>query len=175
MFHFVPKYSRFIKSKIGWHLLSMQSEEERLRDQREREEFERHIRERDAAGTRKVHSVVWMGALSQPLNKCCWFVDLGELTIFVICVLLSSKYGKSLSNYLRLVQFILFGLHRFRKLKEVVMQCISYLLWLATLINIRVWCKFWLHLHIVVSAYFIINYRIVHAVLQLFEVASLIY
>ncbi|GFQ04335.1 putative pre-mRNA-splicing factor ATP-dependent RNA helicase dhx16 [Phtheirospermum japonicum] len=31
-----------------------ESEEERLRDQREREELERHIRERDAAGTRKV-------------------------------------------------------------------------------------------------------------------------
>lgn len=31
-----------------------QSEEERVRDQREREELERHIRERDAAGTRKV-------------------------------------------------------------------------------------------------------------------------
>ncbi|KAG6410252.1 hypothetical protein SASPL_128305 [Salvia splendens] len=31
-----------------------ESEEERLRDQREREELERHIRERDAAGTRKI-------------------------------------------------------------------------------------------------------------------------
>ncbi|KAK6128155.1 hypothetical protein DH2020_038108 [Rehmannia glutinosa] len=31
-----------------------ESEEERLRDQREREELERHIRERDAAGTRKM-------------------------------------------------------------------------------------------------------------------------
>lgn len=31
-----------------------ESEEERVRDQREREELERHIRERDAAGTRKV-------------------------------------------------------------------------------------------------------------------------
>ncbi|GER28403.1 RNA helicase family protein [Striga asiatica] len=33
---------------------SSESEEERLRDQREREELERKIRERDAAGTRKV-------------------------------------------------------------------------------------------------------------------------
>ncbi|KAI5648272.1 hypothetical protein M9H77_34277 [Catharanthus roseus] len=31
-----------------------ESEEERLRDQREREELERHLRERDAAGTRKL-------------------------------------------------------------------------------------------------------------------------
>ncbi|KAL3617822.1 Pre-mRNA-splicing factor ATP-dependent RNA helicase DEAH1 [Castilleja foliolosa] len=31
-----------------------ESEEERLRDQREREELEQHIRERDAAGTRKI-------------------------------------------------------------------------------------------------------------------------
>lgn len=31
-----------------------ESEEERLRDQREREELERHLRERDAAGTRKM-------------------------------------------------------------------------------------------------------------------------
>ena len=36
---------------VSW----LQSEEERLRDQREREELERHIRERDAAGTRKVN------------------------------------------------------------------------------------------------------------------------
>lgn len=33
----------------------MQSEEERLRDQREREQLERNIRERDAAGTKKVY------------------------------------------------------------------------------------------------------------------------
>lgn len=33
----------------------MQSEEERLRDQREREQLEQNIRERDAIGTRKVH------------------------------------------------------------------------------------------------------------------------
>lgn len=32
----------------------LQSEEERLRDQREKEELERHIKDRDAAGTRKV-------------------------------------------------------------------------------------------------------------------------
>lgn len=32
-----------------------QSDEERLRDQREREQLEQNIRERDAAGTRKVH------------------------------------------------------------------------------------------------------------------------
>lgn len=32
----------------------MQSEEERLRDQREREQLERNIRERDTAATRKV-------------------------------------------------------------------------------------------------------------------------
>lgn len=31
-----------------------QSEEERMRDQKEREELEQHIRERDTAGTRKV-------------------------------------------------------------------------------------------------------------------------
>lgn len=36
----------------------MQSEEERLRDQREREQLEQNIRERDAAGTRKVHIIV---------------------------------------------------------------------------------------------------------------------
>lgn len=35
----------------------MQSEEERLRDQREREELEEHLRERDASGTRKVHHI----------------------------------------------------------------------------------------------------------------------
>ncbi|KAL6558599.1 hypothetical protein OROMI_018949 [Orobanche minor] len=34
-----------------------ESEEERMRDQREREELERHIKERDAAGTRKVNLV----------------------------------------------------------------------------------------------------------------------
>lgn len=32
----------------------MQSEEERLRDQREKEQLEQHLRERDAAATRKV-------------------------------------------------------------------------------------------------------------------------
>lgn len=31
-----------------------QSEEESLKDQREKEELEQHMRERDAAGTRKV-------------------------------------------------------------------------------------------------------------------------
>lgn len=35
----------------------MQSEEERLRDQREREELEQNLRERDAAGTRKVRCI----------------------------------------------------------------------------------------------------------------------
>ena len=36
----------------------MQSEEERSRDQREREDLERNIRERDAAATRKVRLIV---------------------------------------------------------------------------------------------------------------------
>ena len=38
----------------GCLFMCKQSEEERLRDQKEREELEQHIRERDAAGTRKV-------------------------------------------------------------------------------------------------------------------------
>jgi hypothetical protein len=36
----------------------MQSEEERLRDQRGREQLEQNLRERDAAGTRKVHTYI---------------------------------------------------------------------------------------------------------------------
>lgn len=42
--------STFIFACIFW----LQSEEERLRDQRERQQLEQHIRERDAVSTRKV-------------------------------------------------------------------------------------------------------------------------
>jgi len=37
----------------------VQSEEERLRDQRDREQLEKNMRERDAAGTRKVHAYMY--------------------------------------------------------------------------------------------------------------------
>ena len=37
----------------------MQSEEEMLRDQREREQLEQNLRERDAAATRKVQDLDW--------------------------------------------------------------------------------------------------------------------
>lgn len=39
---------------MTWMSCSLQSEDERLHDQREREELEQNLRERDAAGTRKV-------------------------------------------------------------------------------------------------------------------------
>jgi hypothetical protein len=45
----------------------VQSEEERLRDQREREQLELNIRERDAAGTRKVHNYIKI------INLICFF------------------------------------------------------------------------------------------------------
>lgn len=52
------KYYFFHSSKIkfGWFDFWLQ-EEDRLRDQREREELEQHIRERDAVGTRKVQGL----------------------------------------------------------------------------------------------------------------------
>lgn len=44
-----------------------QSEEESLKDQREKEELEQHMRERDAAGTRKV-----LVSVQIDLVRCTW-------------------------------------------------------------------------------------------------------
>lgn len=49
----------------------MQSDEELLRDQREREKLEQNLRERDAAATRKVRVLNWnFGFLLQGIGVC---------------------------------------------------------------------------------------------------------
>lgn len=53
---------------------SAQSEEERVRDQKEREELEQHLRDRDTARTRKVclSLILGMFLLFCALNKSCF-------------------------------------------------------------------------------------------------------
>ncbi|KAG5618485.1 hypothetical protein H5410_018309 [Solanum commersonii] len=59
-----------------------ESEEEILRDQREREELERHIRERDAAGTRKVSNLNFVRtSVCLDTRRC--FYDLNSLPTYV--------------------------------------------------------------------------------------------
>lgn len=77
MFYYISFVKAFIIIIIirflSWYdclLICKQSEEERLKDQREKEELEQHMRERDAAGTRKVlvnvqiDLVRWLGHFS---------------------------------------------------------------------------------------------------------------
>lgn len=53
----ITVFGRISVLKVGILNFLLQSEEARKRDQEERAQLERNMRERDAAGTRKVHII----------------------------------------------------------------------------------------------------------------------
>ncbi|KHN21835.1 Pre-mRNA-splicing factor ATP-dependent RNA helicase-like protein cdc28 [Glycine soja] len=60
-------FAEEIYSRVPRRSSGINSEEERLKDQREKEELEQHMRERDAAGTRKV-----LVSVQIDLVRCTW-------------------------------------------------------------------------------------------------------